>query len=1027
MVSSSSRVFVCASALLVLVVALASTSEVSGRSHGLLGYCDLTPVAASGTGANANGWPNGKFGKYLPSGPASGVMNWVMAPNVSDAYTIRTADDSTKWDDPSTYEPGRPVEIHLRVVSLKMRFIGLVLYATNGTNPSTGKELMVGSWQIPQSEEFQAPPLGEGCFGAVTHTNANVKPFHTRFYWTAPVGVNTGTVRFRVLIKQGEQNKGNFYWPSKELKLKQAAPVARTKLSVIGVAGRACADVCYWQTPDTPYCDASAIQAINTPTALASALDHLVPVRLPYLAQCAYAGVPNVNGEGFASFTSSNVASTCPASWSAAAAASTATMPDVCYTAPLATSRAICICNEDPTVQTKNPFKVEDVKRESRMTQFNVVDGDEEMSEEDVLSYITSSGSKTSSSVSTLLLMMLSFIVVGSTSSSSSSSFRSLLFLTLSVCLLLLSSSPVSGHNYIKSQHRAYEAAVANPCQSRMGNQPHVQVIDGQTFEIEWSVGHGDYTNGPFYFTIIKDDYYQNLRADNITAILKDYIASAPTSAYNTDPMFEKHHIRKISECDSSGTNSKKLCNPTAYFKEESLPSTDPTFITRDTVYISKSHPNQYTKPSEIIQTRFLDSWVAQDKRVSYISEKYPWIEAVHAFTNPFKEHDTYNNQASIARFTIPARKGSGDYIVWFKWSGYTDCVDVNVMSGKVPVVNRYGLAASTTSSEVVKMDHCEYTYIGWIASSCRKIDPITRDASQCIQECQTRGASNCNAVQVVRYTVPSQAFQTVPNIPFTPYTYNATLIDAGGPNPCGQLSVADRVAQGCPETPVEKRTYWCDPRSGVPGGLSMKADDYMCFGLRPMRNQDNQVEEDYQIATETVDPAFYSTCYSIIPPGGFLNTPPIVYTPPSWNVGDGCIDCAFHSSMTNLNTTQSPLWTSGLTPSSGVCQDCSIKNSKASITQLPLAGANQPNAGAPQAVEDGGSSSSSDSTLIIAIVIVVVSLVVIGGASGALYYYRHRRAKDASTTLGRIETSNNASEMTSNPAIANTARWNKI
>ena len=47
----------------------------------------------------------------------------------------------------------------------------------------------------------------------------------------------------------------------------------------------------------------------------------------------------------------------------------------------------------------------------------------------------------------------------------------------------------------------------------------------------------------------------------------------------------------------------------------------------------------------------------------SYVSAKYPWIEAVHSFTTPFIEHATYNDQATIARFTIPAKKGPGDYM----------------------------------------------------------------------------------------------------------------------------------------------------------------------------------------------------------------------------------------------------------------------------------------------------------------------------------------------------------------------------
>ena len=113
----------------------------------------------------------------------------------------------------------------------------------------------------------------------------------------------------------------------------------------------------------------------------------------------------------------------------------------------------------------------------------------------------------------------------------------------------------------------------------------------------------------------------------------------------------------------------------------------------------------------------------------------FSWIESISAFYNPYVEHTAYANQNDIARFSIPARQGPGDYIVWFFWQGYMDCVDVNVVSGTKDVVNRYGLLASSAPSTMVKMDHCEYTYIGTAATQCRKIT-ATRDASQCIADC---------------------------------------------------------------------------------------------------------------------------------------------------------------------------------------------------------------------------------------------------------------------------------------------------
>jgi hypothetical protein len=158
-------------------------------------------------------------------------------------------------------------------------------------------------------------------------------------------------------------------------------------------------------------------------------------------------------------------------------------------------------------------------------------------------------------------------------------------------------------------------------------------------------------------------------------------------------------------------------------------------------------------------------------------------------------------------------------------------------------------------------------------------------------------------------------------------------------------FSVEQRLAAGCNAT----TGYNLRPASFNP---PLVASDYICFGVNPLRNQDNQVEEDYTIASDPLDPVFYSTCYQFVPVGGFLDITPWSYSPPTWAVGDQCVDCAFHASLSGLNVTQVPDWTTPgalATPTTGAgCVDCSIVNSKLSVAQIQsqLSGANQPNAG---------------------------------------------------------------------------------
>ncbi len=50
--------------------------------------------------------------------------------------------------------------------------------------------------------------------------------------------------------------------------------------------------------------------------------------------------------------------------------------------------------------------------------------------------------------------------------------------------------------------------------------------------------------------------------------------------------------------------------------------------------------------------------------------------------------------------------------VVWYAWQGYSDCVDVNVQPGTTAITNRYGLVGTAVAPELIKMDHCEYTYV---------------------------------------------------------------------------------------------------------------------------------------------------------------------------------------------------------------------------------------------------------------------------------------------------------------------------
>jgi hypothetical protein len=103
------------------------------------------------------------------------------------------------------------------------------------------------------------------------------------------------------------------------------------------------------------------------------------------------------------------------------------------------------------------------------------------------------------------------------------------------------------------------------------------------------------------------------------------------------------------------------------------MPTTDPTYIAIDPVYAAKKHPSD-TRPQDltngqtVLQQRFNDQWKPKDRRAVYASSKYPWIESVDEFPNPYNANgqdsgvdDFYSQHSDIARFNFPARHGAGD------------------------------------------------------------------------------------------------------------------------------------------------------------------------------------------------------------------------------------------------------------------------------------------------------------------------------------------------------------------------------
>jgi hypothetical protein len=127
--------------------------------------------------------------------------------------------------------------------------------------------------------------------------------------------------------------------------------------------------------------------------------------------------------------------------------------------------------------------------------------------------------------------------------------------------------------------------------------------------------------------------------------MVNDYINNAPPgSDLAQDPQYQRYHSvfpRRKAGFDSA------LASQSYYGSE--MNSTNPNFL---------SHPHSPT-PNLY---EYTPTTLAGDRRVSYASAQYPWIESAFRYTI-----ESQNNAAAqdfdITRVVIPGRAGPGHYI----------------------------------------------------------------------------------------------------------------------------------------------------------------------------------------------------------------------------------------------------------------------------------------------------------------------------------------------------------------------------
>jgi len=443
--------------------------------------------------------------------------------------------------------------------------------------------------------------------------------------------------------------------------------------------------------------------------------------------------------------------------------------------------------------------------------------------------------------------------------------------------LFYLLFTAIFAHNWIHGPSRANKASTVLPAPPKSGpRRPHYQVGAGQDFAIEWATGHpGSY----YYFVVLKASDEDKIGLHS-SEMLDQYINEAPSDAWQyTDARYQRMHVSCThlypNNPGANGDCPQDSWNSGAQYERE-ITSDEDIYFDR----VAAWGPT----PTNMVHFKYQQEYLDFDKRVTYSNSKFPWIEAVHKFRVTYR----WPREWDHARFSLPARQGSGEYIIHMLWRGYRDVIDIDVLPS--PANDIYGRPGTT--SEWIKREHCLYpNYYNHRNTHCRYFQADEPDnIASCKAYCESRSGNRCTAMNVVPLINPD-------------------VVKIAGETPAPAVPWNNKCKQSNVPSWANDKTMVC----------------YTFQAQKPTYDGFNPETEDIWIIRDNdpADPIFYSTCYRRERKREFNGNVacPLCEEAPEdvsskWQINDRCLSCADATSPLDGNTVK--LW-----QTSDVCEKC--------------------------------------------------------------------------------------------------------
>ena len=519
--------------------------------------------------------------------------------------------------------------------------------------------------------------------------------------------MGAGTLTFRLLLKSGPANTGEFYYPLNDLVLIEATPSKQAGLWVAGSAvGQTCTDVCK-----------GAGYGVDTTTMQSTPIGEDFLAGVGRYEQCTGVAIGSCSSSAPARDPAAGLCyykeDFCPAQTRSQDA--------------LSDARPLCACGVPDVPSDKGILSAASPSFASPL----------------IVSLLMAA--------STTALLLGRAGDAGEDGRSTGAQHRAVVpvrggasvarFIVLLVCLMC--ALPYSeAHNWLHTPGRATrQASTIAPCQPRKDSDLHAQVTREQYITMKWATGHERNS----YMVVVsgKDEHW--LAHSKFEDMVDDYISKAPVNHAKT-PALQRYHGYEstterpnyLDEGDAVGTMFQGKIN-----------SGSANFLT---------HPRAPT--GHLYQ--FTETLLNQDQRVSYESTLYPWLESAFRYTQNYHLAEDFD----AVQLKLEGRKGDGNYVLHWRWSGYYDCVDIDVRGGSIDVVNKYGV---TTGDYVYnRVDHCRYEQPTSIDTACVE---TFYSAQACIASLPSWKKDFRLGVQVVPFINPPSVFMSFQSTPTAPWS----------------------------------------------------------------------------------------------------------------------------------------------------------------------------------------------------------------------------------------------------------------